>query len=212
MAKNPKFKRRKDARPDEIVEAALEVFARRGYAAARLDDIAARAGVSKGTLYLYFESKESLFEAVVSQSFAPNIEKVRAAIALADGRIGKLLPTLPPVLAHIMESVPVAAIVKMVIGESQNFPNIARSWYEVMVNPVVGLVTQTIADAQAQGEIRPGDPRNYAVQMVGPIFMSFIWNSVMAPVGAEPFDIESLARQHIETIMRGALLDPEAAP
>ncbi|WP_404402056.1 TetR/AcrR family transcriptional regulator [Pelagibacterium halotolerans] len=212
MSNPPKFKRRKEARPDEIVEAALEVFARRGYAAARLDDIAARAGVSKGTLYLYFENKEALFEAVVSQSFAPNIERVRAVIAQAEGRIGVLLPMLPPVLAQIMRSVPVAAIVKMVIGESQNFPNIARSWYEVMVNPVVGLVTQTIADAQARGEIRPGDPRNYAIQFVGPIFMSFIWNTTMVPVGAEPFDIESLTRQHVDTILRGVLLDPEIRP
>ena len=71
-----RWRRRKDARPAEIVEAALEVFAERGFSAARLDDVAARAGISKGTLYLYFPSKEELFKAVVRQALLPNLARV----------------------------------------------------------------------------------------------------------------------------------------
>src|SRR3954451_21201693 len=102
----PKFRRRKAARPGEIVEAALAVFAERGFAAAKLDDIARRAGVSKGALYLYFETKEDLFHAVVDLAIAPNMQAIRAMIAahpgpLADllrlvgGRVGTLMDTLP---------------------------------------------------------------------------------------------------------------------
>ncbi|MDB5497059.1 MAG: transcriptional regulator, TetR family, partial [Phenylobacterium sp.] len=77
----PKFRRRKANRPGEIVDAAMAVFAERGFAAARLDEIARRAGVSKGALYLYFETKEDIFRAVVAQAIAPNMQAIRAIIA-----------------------------------------------------------------------------------------------------------------------------------
>src|SRR3954471_8893258 len=103
---SPKFRRRKADRPGEIVDAALAVFAEKGFAAARLDEIAARAGVSKGALYLYFETKEEIFRAVVDQAIAPNIQMIRAMIAAHPGpfpdllrmfgaRIGTLIDTLP---------------------------------------------------------------------------------------------------------------------
>src|SRR5438874_171360 len=80
MLPQPRWRRRKDARPAEIVAAALEVFAEKGFAAARLDEIAARAGVSKGALYLYFATKQDLFAAVVRDAVAPNIEAVEAMV------------------------------------------------------------------------------------------------------------------------------------
>src|SRR6516162_6062683 len=90
----PKFRRRKAERPGEIVQAALQVFAEKGFAAAKLDDIARRAGVSKGALYLYFETKEDIFRAVVSQAIAPNLEGVWTLIAAHPGPFPDLLRTL----------------------------------------------------------------------------------------------------------------------
>src|SRR2546430_11962234 len=82
MAKpQPRWRRRKDDRPAEILSAALDCFAERGFAATRLDDIAARAGVSKGTLYLYFPGKEELFKALVREELLPNVERLEAAAA-----------------------------------------------------------------------------------------------------------------------------------
>ena len=87
----PKFRRRKADRPGEIVSAALAVFAEKGFAAAKLDEIARRAGVSKGALYLYFETKEDLFRAVVGQAIAPNISVVKAMVAAHPGPLSDLV-------------------------------------------------------------------------------------------------------------------------
>ena len=93
-AGQPKFKRRKADRPEEIVAAAMEIFAEKGFAAARLDDIAARAGVSKGALYLYFATKEDLFRAVIEQGVAPNLGRMQAALVEHRGAFPELLRAL----------------------------------------------------------------------------------------------------------------------
>jgi AcrR family transcriptional regulator len=90
----PRWRRRKDERPAEILDAALESFARNGFAATRLDDVAARAGVSKGTLYLYFPSKAELFKGVVRQELLPNLERGEAMVAAHDGDAADLVRKL----------------------------------------------------------------------------------------------------------------------
>ena len=115
----PKFRRRKADRPAEIVSAAMAVFAEKGFAAARLDEIAKRAGVSKGALYLYFETKEEMFRAVVQQAIAPNILMLRAMIVAHPGPIGDLLKIIPDRVAALVETFPVGGVIKMVIGEAR---------------------------------------------------------------------------------------------
>src|SRR6185295_5914199 len=114
LAQAPKFRRRKADRPGEIVAAALEVFAEKGFAAARLDEIAGRAGVSKGTLYLYFKDKGDLFRAVVRDTIAPNIATVRDGLMDADRPFAELVRTLLSSFAGIAERVPIGAVAKMV--------------------------------------------------------------------------------------------------
>src|SRR6202022_522044 len=87
----PKWRRRKGARAGEIIDAALEVFAEKGFAAAKLDEIARRAGISKGALYLYFETKEDIFRAVVDQAIGPNMQAIRAMILAHPGPLADLL-------------------------------------------------------------------------------------------------------------------------
>src|ERR1700677_2160077 len=129
----PRWRRRNDARPGEIVAAALAVFAERGFAAARLEDIAARAGVSKAALYLYFPTKEDLFRAVVTQAAAPNLAMVAAAAASYEGPFADLAQTLVPTLARALAASSLGGVVKMVIGESRNFPELARVWHDEIV-------------------------------------------------------------------------------
>src|SRR5215213_2373953 len=117
MPSLPKFQRRKDARPGEIVEAALRVFGEKGFAAARLDEIAARAGVSKGALYLYFETKEDLFRAVVTDAVVPNVARVREMMAGFEGSFADFVSTLARLFARTATRSPFGAIAKMVIGE-----------------------------------------------------------------------------------------------
>lgn len=203
----PKFRRRKAARPGEIVGAALAVFAEKGFAAARLEEIAARAGVSKGALYLYFETKEDLFRAVVEQAIAPNIQAVRAIIATHPGPISDLLRLVPGRIAVILETLPLGGVVKMVIGEAGNFPELARVWHDQLVAHALGALSDAVAAAQARGEVKPGDPRTYALQLIAPLLVGVIWRETFVPVGAAAFDISALARQHVETMLAGMLRD-----
>lgn len=208
-AGEPKFRRRKADRPDEIVQAALEVFAHKGFAAARLDDIAARAGVSKGALYLYFATKEELFRAVVEQSLVPNLAFIQAVIA-QPRPVADLVRTIGVMLPAMAARLPIAPIARMVIGEARNFPELAQVWHDRLVGPIVGALSQVIAQAQARGEIREGDPRVFALSIASAMLMGLIWNETFAPGGAPAFDVPALARQHIDTVLAG-MLTPEGA-
>jgi AcrR family transcriptional regulator len=201
----PRWRRRKDARPGEIVAAALEVFTEKGFAGARLEEIAARAGVSKGALYLYFETKEQLFRAVVEQLATPDLEPARAMAAGFTGRFADLAPPILALLAKLAASGPLPAAAKMVIGESRNFPDLARDWCDKVASAALDLTAELIAGAQARGEIRPGDPRAYAMSLIGPMLAAIIWRGALVPIGAEPIDVQALAEQHARTVMSGML-------
>jgi AcrR family transcriptional regulator len=207
----PRWRRRKDARPAEIVAAALNVFAEKGFAAARLDDIAARAGVSKGALYLYFETKEDLFRAVVRDAVAPNLDMVRQLVEAYEGDFATLARLLVSTRVQLLETTPLGGVAKMVIGESRNFPELARVWHDSLVAKALDLVSGAIARAQARGEIKPGDPRAYAFGLIAPALMGVIWRETFTPVGAPAFDLSALAAQHLEATLTGMLTE-EARP
>jgi AcrR family transcriptional regulator len=206
----PKFRRRKADRPSEIVDAALSVFAERGFAAAKLDDIAARAGVSKGALYLYFATKEDIFRAVVAQAISPNLQVMRAMVGAHPGPFADLIRAVAGHMGTVLERTQLGGVAKMVIGEARNFPELARIWHDELLAPSLDALTAAIRTAQARGEVRPGDPRLFAVQLMSPLIVSVIWRETFVPIGAPPFDIPALVRQHAETILRG--LRPEEAP
>lgn len=207
-AGQPKWRRRKEARPGEIVEAAFQVFSEKGFAAARLDDIAARAGVSKGALYLYFETKEALFQAVVRDMVAPNVAAVAGFAASFPGPFAELARLLLPRAAQVLEASGAGRVVKMVVGEGRNFPELARYWHAEIITPALGALKARIERAQAEGEVRPGDARYYAYSLIGPLLLGVIWGEVMEPIGAEPVDLPALAAQHVETVLQG-ILTPE---
>jgi AcrR family transcriptional regulator len=210
-ADQPKFRRRKADRPDEIVAAALAVFSEKGFAAARLDDIAARAGVSKGAIYLYFATKEDIFRAVVDQAIAPNLHVLQGLASNHPGPFRALLDGILGRVAGVMAQGPIGGVAKMVIGEARNFPELARVWHDELVGPAIAAMTAAIAAAQARGEVRPGDPRQYAASLIAPLVVGVIWRETFVPVGAPPFDLPSLARQHVDTLLRGMLTDAALA-
>lgn len=203
----PKFRRRKADRPMEIVQAALLVFAEKGFAAAKLDEIARRAGVSKGALYLYYATKEDLFHAVVEQAIAPNMRAMRAMIASHPGPLSELLRLYVGRLTALVGELPVGGVAKMVIGEARNFPELARVWHDELVAQALGGLAEAISAAQARGEVRAGDPRVYALQIAAPLVVAIIWGETFVPVGAEPFDLPTLGLQHVETLLRGLLVE-----
>jgi len=199
----PKWRRRSEARPGEIVQAALEVFAEKGFAAARLDDIARQAGVSKGALYLYFETKEDLFRAVVREAVAPNLDMVEAMLAQATLPFPDLLRLLFARIVMVIGASRMGAVAKLVIGESRNFPELARVWHDEVVSRALTAISGAIAAAQARGEVRPGDPRFHAFSIMGPVLTGVIWRETFTPVGAPAIDLEALVRQHAETVIAG---------
>ena len=209
-SKSPRWQRRAEDRPREICAAALEVFAEKGFAAAKLDEIAKRAGVSKGTLYLYFKDKEELFRAVVRDSIAPNVEAITAAIASLDAPFQQIVCALFAGFAANITRIPVGAVAKMVIGESRNFPELARVWHDEVASKAIGAVAGLVAKAQERGEVRPGDPRLYAFTLMGPMFLGALWTATLVPVGGEPIDLTKLAAQHAQAALRGLLQEPGA--
>jgi AcrR family transcriptional regulator len=201
----PKWQRRADERPREICAAALEVFAEKGFAAARLDEIARRAGVSKGTLYLYFEDKEALFRAVIRSAIAPNIEAVTSAMSSVDAPFPDLVRMLLAAFAEREARLPIGAVAKMVVGESRNFPELARVWHDEVASKAIGAIAAFIERAQQRGEVRPGDPRLYAFSIMGPMVLGALWRATLVPAGGTPLDLTALAKQHSETVLAGLL-------
>lgn len=203
--KPPKFQRRAEDRPGEICSAVLEVFSEKGFAAAKLDEIARRAGVSKGTLYLYFADKEDLFRAVVRDTVVPNIDAVRGMVESAELPFAEVVRMVLPRFAAIAGRVRIGAVAKMVIGESRNFPELAKVWHDEVVSKALGMIGGLIERAQAKGEVRPGDPRLHAFTLMGPMMMGVLWRETLQPAGGAPLDLEALAKQHAETVLAGLL-------
>ena len=203
----PKWQRRAENRPREICAAALDVFGEKGFAAAKLDEIARRAGVSKGTLYLYFKDKQDLFRAVVRDTVAPNIEAVQQAVLAAELPFAEVVRMFLARFAEVTSRVPVGAVAKMVIGESRNFPELAKVWHDQVASRALAMLATLIADAQKRGEVREGDPRLHAFTLVGAMLMGVLWRETLQPAGGEPVDLEKLAKQHAETALVGLLTE-----
>jgi AcrR family transcriptional regulator len=201
----PKWRRRADARPSEIVQAAYQVFSEKGFASARLDDIARRAGVSKGALYLYFETKQDLFKAVVKDAVAPNIGTIEAFALGFPGPVEQLLRLMMPRIAELANQSGIGKVIKMVIGESGNFPEIARIWHDDVIANGLGVLIKIIEQAQTRGEIRAGDARQHALSIIGPLLTAVIFRETFVPAGAKPFDIPSLMQQHLDNVLPGLL-------
>lgn len=203
--KQPRWQRRAEDRPREICAAALEVFAEKGFAAARLDEIARRAGVSKGTLYLYFEDKEDLFRAVVRDAIAPNVAAITSAISAMDAPFADVVRMFLAGFAEREARLPIGAVAKMVIGESRNFPELARVWHDEVASKAIGGLAAFVKGAQERGEVRAGDPRLYAFSLMGPMVLGALWRTTLVPAGGEPLDLPALASQHAETVLAGLL-------
>lgn len=161
--------RRKDARPGELIAAALEVFAKHGFAAARLEDIAARAGVTKGTIYLYFRDKTELFEAVVRDTLVRTITQGRATVRDFEGSSPDLLRHVLRVWWERIVLTPASALPKLLFTEAANFPVLARFYYDNVVQPGRQLLAQVIARGVQDGSFRAVDPAQFVHFVVGPL-------------------------------------------
>jgi AcrR family transcriptional regulator len=191
--------RRKEARPAEIVAAAVEVFAEKGFGAAKLEEVARRAGVAKGTVFVYFPTKQDLFRAVAQTAVSANFDGIADA---AEGPLDEFVPALLAQAAQLGAS-PVSGMARLLVAEARSFPDIAQVWHDEVVAKMLGLLTAAIEQAQARGEVRAGSARLYAFSILGPMLAGVIFREVFREAGAELPDLRELARQHAQAILRG---------
>jgi AcrR family transcriptional regulator len=201
-APSTRWRRRKEARPGEILDAALACFAEHGFAATRLDAVAKRAGVTKGTLYLYFPNKEELFKAVVRQAIVANIARGEALVAESAEPAAVLLERLIHHWAELIPT-PASAIPKLVLSEAGNFPDVARFYLDEVVNRGQELIRRVIRTGIARGEFRAVDVESGAYCVIAPMVLAMLWRHSFARHDSAPLDVTALADAHLQLLLRG---------
>ena len=207
-----RWRRRKEARPNEILAAALALFAERGFAATRLDDVALRAGVTKGTLYLYFPNKEELFEAVVRQALVPSLEWGEALLGKPDEPAALLMERLMRSWTELALS-PAGAIPKIIISEAGNFPELARFYREEVVDRGMALMRRVLHLGVERGEFRAPDDFDNAVRCIfALIVVAMLWrHSLGRHEEVDRYDPEAICRTQLKLVLDGLALRPASS-
>ena len=198
-----RWSRRKQARPSEILDAALKVFAAKGYAAARMEDIAREAGVTKGTIYLYFENKEAVFKSLVRESIGTTVGTVTEHLATYRGSTRELLRFALGTMAALLVHSERVVLPKIIIGESGNFPELARFYRFEIIEKGLSAFSAVVAHGIAQGEFRDLPVPHVIRLCIAPVLLGAIWQSTFAQFDAEPYDYEGLIETHLDVLFRG---------
>jgi AcrR family transcriptional regulator len=197
-----RWRRRKEARPSEIGQAALECFAERGFAASSLDDIAARAGVTKGTLYLYFPNKEALFKAVVRQALVPRIAAFEAGIA-ASHSAARQLENLIAAWPEIVAAPNLGVIPKLMIAEAGNFPDLAQFYMREVIGRARRLVIGILRRGMTRGEFRRLNLNATFFSVIAPLLLAVLWRHSFERHDERPLDVAALCRTHVSILLGG---------
>lgn len=206
----PRWERRKDARPQELLAAALELFVERGFAATRLEDVARRAGVSKGTLYLYFENKEELFKAVVRAHIVQAIGEAEVDFAASEAHSADLLRAMLMKWWDHVGATKLAGITKLMMAESGNFPDLVQFYNEEVIARGNALVVSVLERGVARGEFRPIDPQVMMPVLTAPVLMLMMWTHSFFPCEAQRVDPNAYMEAFLDLALRG--LQPDPAP
>jgi AcrR family transcriptional regulator len=211
MQTTQRWKRRKEARPPEILEAALAVFAEKGFAATRMEDIARSAGVTKGTIYLYFESKEAVFRSLVQQSIGTALSGIVETTEHFEGSAAELLRLALTALGEFVRTSDRVVLLKILIAEAGNFPDMARFYRKEIINKGLSLMGDAIALGVSRGEFREIAPQHAARLCIAPILLAAFWRTTFAQFDSEPYDYQGLIDTHIDTLLRGLAPDKGAS-
>ena len=203
-----RWRRRKEDRPAEILTAALKNFSKKGFTATKLDEVAKEAGVSKGTLYRYFESKEALFKAVVNEFVLPQIEKAEEQAEHYTGSIKDLMFKLTEQWRTDVIETELSGISKMMIAEASNFPELATFYLENVIQRTRNFVANLIKLGIERGEFRQCDPGYAARLFLAPLVFTATWQHSLAPFD-EDYDIKEYVNTHIDIFIRGILKDDQ---
>ncbi len=200
----PHRRRRKEARPQELLDAALALFVEKGFAATRTEEVAARAGVSKGTLYLYYPSKEDLLKAVISHSLSARIAEGAAIAGRFEGSAGDLLRTVLTDWWGQLYDSPAAGVFKIVITEVRNFPDIAHYYASQVIEPAHALLGAIVRKGMAAGEFRTVDVDNAVHSLVLPLVMVCLHRHSLGACAVDwHLDGHAFITQHVNLVLDG---------
>lgn len=194
-------RRRKDARPGEIIAAGLLEFAERGFAAARLEDVARRAGIVKGTIYRYFDSKEALFEAALKSRIGPLFEDFGPLVRDFPGPTRELLRIVIETMYRELFGTDLRILVRIIITEGSRFPAISELYYRESVSKGRSLIRTIVKRGVERGEFREGPVTRLPEVLVAPAIMAMIWQTTFDrfdPIGADRF-----AAAHVDLVLNG---------
>lgn len=204
----PPRQRLKDIRPQQLLDAALTLFVEKGFAATRSEEVAHQAGVSKGTLYLYYPSKEELFKAVVRQNIASLIVEGSEIVAAYDGSTSQLLLSLFDVWWTRVGDSQAGGLHKVVLSEVRNFPELAQFYADEVILPAHALFEGVVRRGIDRGEFRPVDTGPVAHALMAPmIFLMLHRHSFGAcPVQGCDVDPRSTLMAHADLVLHGLQL------
>lgn len=197
-----RWQRRKEERPSEILSAALKVFSAKGFAASKLDEVAKEAGLSKGTLYLYFESKDALFKAVVTEFVIPEIAKAEQQAQHIKGSVKAFMSELLEQWRTSVLETELSGISKMMIAEATNFPELANFYLENVVQRMRNFVVSLIELGIERGEFQECDSKYAARVFLSSMVFSAIWKHSLAPYD-EDYDVNKYLRFQLDIFLRG---------
>lgn len=197
-----RWQRRKESRPGEIIEAAFDLFAEKGFSTTKMDEIAKKAGVSKGSLYNYFKSKEAIFEAVVSDDIIPIVDQVEQALTTNhDSANEQIRCFLFGMMAHT-QGTRLDIIPKLIVSESGNFPALTKFFVEQVTKRVRGIIAGIIQRGIERNEFIDCDPDIAARLLLAPIFQAQIWKHSLR-IYDDQYDHELYITTHLNLFLNG---------
>ncbi len=200
-----KRERRKEARPGELLDAALALFVEKGFAATRVEEVASQAGVSKGTLFLYFPTKEDLFKAVIRENIGKLFPVWNEEFKSFTGSSGEMLRYAMLRWWAQMGNTSASGIAKLVISEAQNFPDIAAFYQAEVIRPGNALLRQILARGVASGEFRALDLDQAVYTVVAPMIFMMMWKHSMGAcaASADIVDPERFIHMQVDVLLHG---------
>lgn len=200
---SPRWQRRADARPGELLEAALALFVERGYAATRLDEVAQRAGVAKGTLYRYYANKLELFKAVVRHSLVTRLDEAATSQARRPASARDELADLLAAFVQRIADSPLSGIPKLVMSEAGNFPELARFYHDEVVARARAMVIGALSRGAASGEFRRVDAECAWRVVIAPLLLAIVWKHSFQAFEPEPLDVRRQLASQLDLLFNG---------
>lgn len=192
-----------EVRQADILEAALDEFARHGFSAARMEDVARRAHVSKGTVYLYYPTKQALFEALVRRDVAPRVAIITGFLDGYDGPLKPALLRMADMAGAIIESGKLPVYPKLLIAEAARFPDLAQFYRREVVERMLGALAGLFRRAAGRGEMAADDPVMAAHLFIAPFLKAIMWSLVFTPTEETRFPPAPYLKAHVRLFLAG---------